>query len=91
MYCSGSLETFENRLHQLAQSGQDFNSFVGEALSIQHFVSEEIIIKWNREFLRKYHDISGYPTGVLADPVYYYTDENGLAYLNESGFRITSI
>lgn len=63
MYITGSIENFESRLHQLAISGSDINTFIteGKSLTGQYPTGADIhlINKWNREIGLKTLQISG--------------------------------
>ena len=63
MYISGNIEDFESRLHQLAISGADINSFIaeGKTLTGQYPTGADLALinKWNREIGLKTLQISG--------------------------------
>lgn len=73
MYISGSIENFESRLHQLAISGSDINSFIaeGKLLTGQNptGVNYALINKWNREIGLKTLQISGISNYILTGAI----------------------
>lgn len=52
-YISGSFETFDERLHQLANTTGILAFFKTEGLSIQSDTSIHGVLKWNNEFFKK--------------------------------------
>ena len=57
MYIPGDITTFESRLHQLALTLQDFNSFIAEGNS--YSATLPLINRWNKEFIKKSTPIFG--------------------------------
>lgn len=73
MYITGNIEDFESRLHQLAISGADINTFIteGKSLTGQYPTAANLALinKWNREIGLKTLQISGISNYILTGAI----------------------
>ena len=67
MYIAGTIENFESRLHQLADSQGDLDDFIVEGNTYVPSVDASLVRKWDTEFAKR-------KLVILQDSSYYSSD-----------------